>query len=143
MAVPPHVRLVERSRDSLTQFLCISERQISVSVTGASSPLMNHSASVDYTEYVGNSGFTVAHRDLKAKCSNKKPLGRRFAVHRPRDLQHCGVFARWTVRQTLQLFAGYSYTRGGDVDGVDECALYNNVTLGMQYALSKRSKERG
>jgi predicted porin len=50
-----------------------------------------------------------------------------------------GVFAQWTVRQTLQLFAGYSYTRGGEVDGVDEEAQYNNMTLGAQYALSKRS----
>jgi predicted porin len=39
----------------------------------------------------------------------------------------------------LQLFAGYSYTRGGEVDGVDERAQYHNVTLGAQYALSKRS----
>jgi predicted porin len=50
-----------------------------------------------------------------------------------------GVFAQWTVRQALQLFAGYSYTRGGEVDGVDERAQYHNVTLGAQYALSKRS----
>ncbi len=50
-----------------------------------------------------------------------------------------GVFAQWTVRQPLQLFAGYSYTRGGQVDGVDERAQYHNVTLGAQYSLSKRS----
>lgn len=40
---------------------------------------------------------------------------------------------------SVQLFAGYSYTRGGEVDGVDERAQYHNVTLGAQYALSKRS----
>ncbi|TDY21224.1 putative porin [Paraburkholderia sp. BL6665CI2N2] len=50
-----------------------------------------------------------------------------------------GVFGQWTVRPAVQLFAGYSYTRGGEVDGVDERAQYHNVTLGAQYALSKRS----
>jgi predicted porin len=50
-----------------------------------------------------------------------------------------GVFTQWTVRQALQLFAGYSYTRGSEVDGVDERAQYHNATLGVQYALSKRS----
>jgi predicted porin len=50
-----------------------------------------------------------------------------------------GLFTRWTVRQALQLFAGYSYTRGGEVDGVDERAQYHNITLGAQYALSQRS----
>ncbi|PRX36819.1 putative porin [Paraburkholderia sp. BL18I3N2] len=50
-----------------------------------------------------------------------------------------GVFGQWTIRPAVQLFAGYSYTRGGEVDGVDERAQYHNVTLGGQYALSKRS----
>jgi predicted porin len=50
-----------------------------------------------------------------------------------------GVFGQWTIRPAVQLFAGYSYTRGGEVDGVDERAQYHNVTLGAQYALSKRS----
>jgi predicted porin len=50
-----------------------------------------------------------------------------------------GVFGQWTIRPAVQLFAGYSYTRGGEVDGVDERAQYHNVTLGAQYALSKHS----
>ena len=50
-----------------------------------------------------------------------------------------GVFGQWTIRPAVQLFAGYSYTRGGEVDGVDERAQYHNVTLGAQYNLSKRT----
>lgn len=50
-----------------------------------------------------------------------------------------GVFGQWTIRPAVQLFAGYSYTRSGEVDGVDERAQYHNVTLGAQYNLSKRS----
>lgn len=50
-----------------------------------------------------------------------------------------GVFGQWTIQRAVQLFAGYSYTRGGEVDGVDERAQYHNVTLGAQYNLSKRS----
>lgn len=49
------------------------------------------------------------------------------------------MFGQWTVRPAVQLFAGYRYTRGGEVDGVDERAQYHNVTLGVQYTLSKRS----
>ena len=50
-----------------------------------------------------------------------------------------GVFTRWNVRPQTQLFAGYSYTRGSDVDGVDDRAQYHNVTLGAVYDLSKRT----
>ncbi|MFM0757396.1 porin [Paraburkholderia strydomiana] len=50
-----------------------------------------------------------------------------------------GVFAQWTVRPELRLFAGYSYTRGGEVDGVDDRARYHTVSLGAQYNLSKSS----
>jgi predicted porin len=50
-----------------------------------------------------------------------------------------GVFAQWTVRPEVRLFAGYSYTRGGKVDGVDDRAQYHTVSLGAQYDLSKRS----
>ncbi|MBN3817784.1 porin [Paraburkholderia sp. Se-20369] len=50
-----------------------------------------------------------------------------------------GVFARWKVRPQTQLFAGYSYTRGSDVDGIDDRAQYHNVTLGAVYDLSKRT----
>lgn len=50
-----------------------------------------------------------------------------------------GVFGQWTLSPAVQLFAGYSYTRGGEVDGVDERAQYHNVSLGAQYNLSKRS----
>lgn len=39
----------------------------------------------------------------------------------------------------MQLFAGYSYTRGGKVEGIDDRAQYHTVSLGAQYNLSKRS----
>ncbi|RQS60992.1 porin [Burkholderia sp. Bp8963] len=50
-----------------------------------------------------------------------------------------GVFTRWNVQPQTQLFAGYSYTRGSDVNGLDERAQYHNVTLGVTYDLSKRT----
>lgn len=50
-----------------------------------------------------------------------------------------GVFTRWNVQPQTQLFAGYSYTRGSDVDGIDNRAQYHNVTLGAVYDLSKRT----
>jgi predicted porin len=50
-----------------------------------------------------------------------------------------GVFAQWTLRPSVRLFAGYSYTRGGEVDGVGDRAQYHTVSLGAQYSLSTRS----
>ncbi|HYS63836.1 MAG TPA: porin [Paraburkholderia sp.] len=50
-----------------------------------------------------------------------------------------GVFGQWTIQPAVKLFAGYSYTRGGEVDGVDERAQYHSVSLGAQYNFSKRS----
>jgi len=49
-----------------------------------------------------------------------------------------GVFAQWTFRPAVQLFAGYSYTRGGEVAGINDRAQYHNVSLGVQYNPSKR-----
>ncbi|KVM12208.1 porin [Burkholderia ubonensis] len=50
-----------------------------------------------------------------------------------------GVFTRWKVRPQTQLFAGYSYTRGSEIEGADGRAQYHNVTLGAVYDLSKRT----
>jgi len=50
-----------------------------------------------------------------------------------------GVFGQYTLRPNTHLFAGYSYTRGSEVDGVTDRAQYHNVTLGATYDLSKRS----
>ncbi|KVU20152.1 porin [Burkholderia ubonensis] len=50
-----------------------------------------------------------------------------------------GVFTRWKVRPQTQLFAGYSYTRGSEIEGADSRAQYHNVTLGAVYDLSKRT----
>ncbi|RQS03533.1 porin [Burkholderia sp. Bp9002] len=61
----------------------------------------------------------------------------RFSGHATFNV--AGIFARWKVRPQTQLFAGYSYTRGSDVDGIDDRAQYHNVTLGAVYDLSKRT----
>ncbi|MGF6770612.1 putative porin [Paraburkholderia sp. GAS199] len=50
-----------------------------------------------------------------------------------------GAFAQWKVHSSLRLFGGYSYTRGGKPDGIEERAQYHNVTLGALYNLTKRS----
>jgi predicted porin len=50
-----------------------------------------------------------------------------------------GVFGMWNVQPRTHLFAGYSYTRGSKVDGLDDAAQYHNVSLGALYDLSKRS----
>jgi predicted porin len=51
----------------------------------------------------------------------------------------CRCFAVIHVFLLTQLFAGYSYTRVGKVDGVDERARHHNITIGALYALSRRS----
>nr|WP_240763930.1 porin [Paraburkholderia silviterrae] len=50
-----------------------------------------------------------------------------------------GVFGTWNVQPRTHLFAGYNYTRGSHVDGLENEAQYHNVSVGAQYDLSKRS----
>lgn len=50
-----------------------------------------------------------------------------------------GVFGMWNVQPKTHLFAGYNYTRGSHVDGLENEAQYHNVSLGALYDLSKRS----
>nr|WP_217910309.1 porin [Paraburkholderia youngii] len=50
-----------------------------------------------------------------------------------------GLFGMWKVQPHMHLFAGYSYTRGSHVDGIEDEAQYHNVSLGALYDLSKRS----
>ncbi|NPT40526.1 porin [Paraburkholderia sp. 1N] len=50
-----------------------------------------------------------------------------------------GVFAQWKIRPNIRVFGGYSYTRGGEVDGIEDRAQYHNVTIGAMYNLTKRS----
>jgi predicted porin len=50
-----------------------------------------------------------------------------------------GVFGMWNVQPYTHLFAGYSYTRGSDVDNLDDAAQYHNVSVGALYDFSKRS----
>jgi predicted porin len=50
-----------------------------------------------------------------------------------------GVFGMWNVQTRTHLFAGYNYTRGSRVDGLDDPAQYQNITLGALYDLSRRS----
>jgi predicted porin len=50
-----------------------------------------------------------------------------------------GIFTQWNVQPRTHLFAGYSYTRGSAVEGVDEDAQYHNVSVGATYDLSTRS----
>lgn len=50
-----------------------------------------------------------------------------------------GIFGMWNVQPKTHLFAGYSYTRGSHVDGLDDEAQYHNVSLGALYDLSTRS----
>ncbi|WP_186046495.1 porin [Burkholderia gladioli] len=50
-----------------------------------------------------------------------------------------GVFTRWQASPAAQLFLGYSYTRGSELDGLDERAVYHNVSAGATYDLSRRT----
>jgi predicted porin len=50
-----------------------------------------------------------------------------------------GIFTQWNVQPRTHLFAGYSYTRGSAVQGVDEDAQYHSISVGTTYDLSKRS----
>ncbi|CAD6526507.1 Outer membrane porin protein [Paraburkholderia hiiakae] len=50
-----------------------------------------------------------------------------------------GIFTQWNVQPRTHVFAGYSYTRGSAVEGVDEDAQYHNVSVGATYDLSTRS----
>ncbi|MFP3700452.1 porin, partial [Burkholderia sp. SIMBA_013] len=45
----------------------------------------------------------------------------------------------WNVQPNTHLFASYSYTRGSDVDNLDDAAQYHNVSVGALYDFSKRS----
>lgn len=48
-----------------------------------------------------------------------------------------GVFMCWNVQLQMQLFVGYSYMCGSDVDGIDNCVQYYNVMFGVVYDLLK------
>ncbi|ALK32974.1 porin [Burkholderia plantarii] len=50
-----------------------------------------------------------------------------------------GLFTQWKVAANTRLFAGYNYTRRGDVDGLAESATYHDASLGAFYDLSKRT----
>lgn len=50
-----------------------------------------------------------------------------------------GVFGNWTHDARFHIFAGYTYTRSGEIDDTGDRAQYHDVTLGLSYDLSRRT----
>jgi predicted porin len=50
-----------------------------------------------------------------------------------------GLIASWQLHPALLVSAGYSYTRAGAANGIDDPARYDQLSLEQTYALSKRT----